>query len=159
MVACRNPNLHVAVGDLGLFRNDADVGQEGHGQPRADRHAVDGRDDGFVTGHHVVDHFGRFGERIGDNGGVAHHGRYPFEVTAGREGLIASTCDNSDFCPVVICHNLPYLRQFPVQARVGGVKDLGPVDGDQQHAVGFVVKLQELELFKFHGVLSCRRGN
>jgi hypothetical protein len=44
----------------------------------------------------------------------------------------------------------PDLGQLPVQAGVGGVHHLGPVDRDEQHAVGLGVELEELEVGVVH---------
>ena len=71
-----------------------------------------------------------------DGGGVVgghllHHGQVP----SGREcGSRAS--DHRDGHRVVGVHDRPDLRELPMQALVGRIQRLGPIDGDEEDRIG-----------------------
>ena len=117
-----------------VFGHDADVGQQRHRQPGADRHAVDRRDDRLVEVDHVVDDVGGLAQVRAIASALPAVGLHHAEVAAGRERL-AGAGDHGDARAVVGVDGAPDLGQLPVQAGVGRVHHLGPVERDEQHAV------------------------
>jgi len=77
-------------------------------------------------------------------------GHVKIGVAAGRKGLIASAGNDGNFGLGIVVDDAPDLGQLPMQAGIGGVHHLGAVDGDQQHAIGFVVELEELKVSVVH---------
>ena len=102
MVARGNAKPDVSVGDLRLFRHQADVCHERDSQARADRDAIDGRDDDLGAAGHAVHDIAGLAESGLHTRVIPDHGFDPGKITAGGKRFALASDDHDPGIGVIV---------------------------------------------------------
>jgi hypothetical protein len=143
VVAGRDAEPGVAVDDLRGAAGDRDVGEQGDGESRADRRALDRAHDRLGAVDDVVDDVAGLAQDAGAHLVVGHHLLDHVEVAAGRERR-ALAADDDGAHVVVGVGVAPDLGELAVAGRVDGVEPSGRAQRHSQDSVGGPVDLQPL---------------
>ena len=115
MIAGRDAEPDVAIGDAHRFGSDRNIRHECDREARADRDAIDGRDDRLLAVEHVVDDVAGLLHHAADSLRVALHVLDHVEVAARRERAPRAG-DDHNVGLVVIGDIEPYAAQLPMEA-------------------------------------------
>ncbi len=138
-VGGHQPNLHMRVGQVGVFGDVDDVAQRDQAAAQSDGRAVDRRHHRHPAPGHAQHDLASVSDRLGPQVGVARQFVEIGEVAAGRERP-AGTGYHRGAGTAVVAHPLPQLRQPVVQVVVDRVERVGPVQRDDpQRPVGLDV--------------------
>ena len=156
VIAGGDAEAQMAVGDAHRFGGDRDVGHERHRQARADRDAIDRRNDDLLAIDDVVNDVARLAHRLRDVGVVALHRLDHVEVAAGRKRATLAG-DDDDVGLGIVVDVLPHPAQLPMQAGVGRIEHVGAVDRDEQDAVIVACEFEKLEFVVLHRPVLQKR--
>ena len=116
-------------GEARMLLHDDQVGAEGHLETTTDRHPVDRGDHRLEEPRRVLESAEAAGPEVLVHALATRGG---FEVPAGREELLAATCQYADLEQVVIAQQRPGVVHRATGRRVDRV-GLGPVEHHLEH--------------------------